>query len=110
MALKMFKHKFIAFLHAPMDQDGITQVMIIPQWALNQMSVDPECDDDEDLLLSMMATQEKIREAIIAFVLVDFYGFGIDRYSLDVLLNGWQAFVVQCGCIADSLYSIITGS
>ena len=108
MALKTFEHKFNYFLRATiMDQNGIDRLMILQQWSLYRIAVDPEFDDEEDLL--SMVTQEKIMEAIIAFVLVDFHGFGIERYSLDVLLNGWHAFRLCCGCCGDCLYSIITG-
>ena len=52
MALKTFEYKFIAFLQAPMDQDGVDNLISHQQWVLKSMLGDPRLYDVnlEDLL------------------------------------------------------------
>jgi hypothetical protein len=102
MALKKFEHKFIALLHSPMDQDGIDNLT----WMLNTMA--ENIVDRGELLRTV--TFEKVREASIEFVLIDFYRNGIDGCSLDVVLGGWQAFGLPDFSSWNRLYSIITGT
>jgi hypothetical protein len=91
MALKTFEHKFIAFLHAPLDQDDIDNFTDIQQNILECMEDDSDIDNAEDLMSTI--TLQKVWEAFIEFVLIDFYEHGIDRYSLDVILaGGWHSF------------------
>ena len=93
MVLKTFEHNVIAFLRAPMDQDGIDRMISNRESVLYFMLGDPGLDDAdwEDLL--SIATLEKVREASIELVLDEFYDAGMDdSYFLDVILDGWQAF------------------
>ena len=94
MALKTFEHKVIAFLRAPMDQDGIDKLMSNRRSILHFMyqdSVLHDMGDWEDLL--SRATLEKVRKASIESVLGDFYDAGVeDSCCLDVIIHGWQAF------------------
>lgn len=52
MAFKTFEYKFIAFLHAPKDQDGIDNLISHRQSVLKSMLSDPRLYgvDLEDLL------------------------------------------------------------
>ena len=104
MALKTFEHKFIDFLRAPMDQDGIDKIIRLRQWILE----DPRLDDTDWGYLLSTATLEKVREASIELVLNNFYDMGMDDepYSccLDVILDGWQAIRPP-----DILYWYLTG-
>jgi hypothetical protein len=86
MALKTFGYKFIAFLRAPLDHDEIAHFTGIQQYVLERISNDPYLDDAEDPLSTI--TIQKVWEAFIEFVLIDYYEHGIDRYSLDVILAG----------------------
>ena len=100
MALKTFEHNVIAFLRAPMDQDGIDRMISNREWVLNHRWAQ---DINPEGLLSIAAL-EKVREASIALVLDDFYDAGMeDSYCLDVILGGWQAFPAP-----DDLYWYIT--
>jgi hypothetical protein len=113
MALKTFEHRFIDFLHAPLNQDGLDNLTWHRLWVLRIMrimSADPRYEDiDEEDLLSI-ATLEKVREACIEFVLNDFYHVGIDGYSLVVILAGWQEFSLRDIISRSRLYSIIMGT
>jgi hypothetical protein len=106
MALKTFEYKFIALLHAPVDLDGIDNLMGHRGRVLHIMA---ECVVDCGELMRTV-TFEKVREACIEFVLIAFYRNGIEGRSLDVVLGGWQAF----GCYEigswNRLHSIITGT
>jgi hypothetical protein len=108
-ALKTFEHKFIAFLHAPLDQDGIANFRYIQQYVLERMVDDPYLDDVEDMLPTI--TLQRVWEAFIEFVLVDFYDYGIDRYSLNVILaDGWRSFDFYGSGSCHHYYNIITGT
>jgi hypothetical protein len=110
MALKTFEHKFIAFLHAPLDQQGIANFRRVQQYVLERMVDDPYLDDVEDLLPTI--TLQRVWEAFIDFVLNDFYRHGIDRYSLDIILaGGWHSFdLYDIVSVCHHLYSVITGT
>jgi hypothetical protein len=91
MALKTFECNFIDFLHVPMDQGGIDEMMRIHQWVLYRMSEEyAHVDDVEDMVSTI--TLEKVREACIEFVLTEFYKDGIEKHSQKLILGGWQAF------------------
>jgi hypothetical protein len=109
MALKTFEHKFIAFLHAPLDQDGIINLMSHRRWVLERMWVDPDLDDADWEDLHPTITLQRVWEASIEFVLLDFDSDGNDRYSLDIILGGWQVFSPYGSGSENHLYSIITG-
>jgi hypothetical protein len=106
MALKTFECKFITFLHAPTDQDGIDNLMGHRRHVLNAFA---EYVVDHGELLSK-ATFEKVREACIGFALLDFYRDGIDGSCLDVVLGGWQAFSLRDFVSIKRLCSIIIGA
>jgi hypothetical protein len=109
MALKTFEHKFIALLHAPLDQDAIDNFIDIQQYVLERMSEDSDIDNVEDMLPTI--TLQRVWEAFIEFVLVDFYDYGIDRYSLDVILaGGWRSFGFYGSGSCHHYYGIITGT
>jgi hypothetical protein len=59
MALKTFECKFFALLRAPMDQDGIDNLVRVQQLALKCMSQDANFDDVEAL---PTVTLEKVKE------------------------------------------------
>jgi hypothetical protein len=94
MALKTFEHNFSAFLHAPMDQDGIDKLISLRQTIVQHMSDDSRLVDvNWEFLHDSIATVEKVWAARIAlFVLAHLNRFGMDGCSLDVVLGRWQAF------------------
>jgi hypothetical protein len=104
MALKTFECKFIDFLHAPLDQDGIDTMTRLQHIVLENVV---ERHDAECLLSTI--TLEKVKEASIEFVLDDFHNRGIDRYSLRVVLGGWQEFGFDDVDDFYQFYLIITG-
>jgi hypothetical protein len=91
MALKTFECKLIDLLHAPLDQDGIDDIARLQHFVLESVSESVMEGFEAECLLSTI-TLEKVKEARIEFVLDDFYNHGIDRYSLKVVLDGWQEF------------------
>jgi hypothetical protein len=93
MALKTFECNFIDFLHAPMDQGGIDEMMRIHQWVLHHTSEYEyvHVGEDVEALLSTI-TLEFVREACIGFVLTEFYKDGIEKHSKELILGGWQGF------------------
>ena len=93
LALKTSEYNFIAFFHVPMDQDGINKLMRRRQTILRHMSDDPRLVDVKcEILHESTATIEEVRAVRIAFVLAHFNRFGLDGFSLDVVLGRWQAF------------------
>jgi hypothetical protein len=81
MALKTFECNFIAFLHAPLNQDDIDHLM-----GFNLLV-------ELENMLSTRITIEEAKEACIEFILDEFYEFGMhSAYYLDVVLDGWQEF------------------
>jgi hypothetical protein len=104
MALKTFEHKFIAFVHAPMDQDGIDKLTSHMDWILGASDNDPRLDDAAWEDMRSTITLEIVREASIEIVLRYFYNMGIDDYPLDIILDGWQDFGPS-----DGLYEIVSG-
>jgi hypothetical protein len=106
--------QIIAFIYAPMNQDGIDNLRGHRHDLLNDMSQHDRLqrilDDEGWHHLLLRVTPEKVRVATIELVLTRFYNDGIDRYSLDIILGGWQVFSPNHGDIYwNQLFSIITG-